>query len=318
MIGYEDEEVYVSFRPGTSAYLLITFNNLTTLRSGGGFWGEPVAEKGDLNCLGFVAKRPNWFPAASMAKAIAAVAPVLAPFTQRIAYGSSMGAYGALKYGAALGATRAIGFNPQFSIEPAVVGDFETRFTRHYKPALHDGMAIRPGDCAPLSYLIFDPHREDDARHARLILQQTEVRPIHLFYTGHVSIRAISSAERALSMLRLVLSGRPSEEVRLRRSLLRWRRNSAEFLAYLSDVARKAGRYRLAEGLLLEALGPRTMGMNFSMLEGIARRFLAMGQVEQAGRVIDMAERMGPNDPRLPVVRAKLTQVQSKLQPTSA
>ncbi len=139
MLIYSDENIEVIHRAGSSRYLLVTFNEMEMQANGSRFWAQRFCEKADIAALGFISRRPNWFPAASIVKAVDAAQPILRAAPERVLYGHSQGGYAALRYRRRFDATVAIAFCPQASIDPNAV-PFDRRFTRHFSPKLHTNM----------------------------------------------------------------------------------------------------------------------------------------------------------------------------------
>lgn len=201
MLIFSDENLEVFHRPGSSTYVLATFNEMEMQANGSRFWGQRFCEKADITALGFISRRPNWFPAASMAKASVAAAPILRQASERILYGHSQGGYAALRYRRLFDSDVAIAFCPQISIDPRAV-PFDGRFTRHFAPSLHDGMEIEPEHAAGRAYVFHDPFHAVDREHAQRIavLQQgTRLVPVHM--TGHGTVRAFAGTARGLALV---------------------------------------------------------------------------------------------------------------------
>lgn len=201
MLVFSDENLEVIHRPGSSPHLLVTFNEMEMKANGSRFWGQRFCEKADISALGFISRRPNWFPAASVVKAVEAAAPILAAAPERILYGHSQGGYAALRYRRRFNATVAIAFCPQVSIDPKAVA-FDGRFVRHFSPALHANMGIAPDHAAGRAYLFFDPFHAVDRQHAVRIAalqEKTHLVPVHM--TGHGTVRAFTGTARALSLI---------------------------------------------------------------------------------------------------------------------
>ena len=201
MLIYSDENLEVFHRPGSSTYVLATFNEMEMQANGSRFWGQRFCEKADITALGFISRRPNWFPAASMAKASVAAAPILRQASERILYGHSQGGYAALRYRRALDADVAIAFCPQISIDPSAV-PFDGRFTRHFAPSLHEDMEIAPEHAAGRAYVFHDPFHAVDREHAERIAarqERTRLVPVHM--TGHGTVRAFAGTARGLALV---------------------------------------------------------------------------------------------------------------------
>lgn len=198
---YCDENLEVFHRSGASNYVLVTFNEMEMQANGSRFWGQRFCEKADIAALGFISRRPNWFPAASMAKASAAVAPILRQASERILYGHSQGGYAALRYRRLLDADVAIAFCPQISIDPQAV-PFDGRFKLHFAPSLHDGMEIASEHAAGRAYVFHDPFHAVDREHAeRIAARQARTRLVPVHMTGHGTVRAFTGTARALSLV---------------------------------------------------------------------------------------------------------------------
>jgi hypothetical protein len=201
MLIYSDENLEVIHRPGSTPYLLVTFNEMEMQANGSRFWGQRFCEKANIAALGFISRRPNWFPAASVVKAVAAAAPILRAAPERILYGYSQGGYAALRYRRRLDANVSIAFCPQISIDAKAV-PFDGRFRRHFSPTLHTNMGIAPDHAAGRAYLFYDPFHAVDRRHAeRIAALQVETRLVPVHMTGHGTVRAFAGTARGLSLI---------------------------------------------------------------------------------------------------------------------
>ncbi|MEO5324467.1 hypothetical protein PV773_14210 [Mesorhizobium sp. CC13] len=201
MLVYSDDYLEVIHRPASSSCILVTFNEMEMQANGSRFWGQRFCEKADFAALGFISRRPNWFPAASIEKAAAATAAILRQASERILYGHSQGGYAALRYRLLLNADVAIAFCPQLSIDPAAV-PFDGRFTRHFAPALHADMEIMPEHAAGRAYVFYDPFHAVDRMHAEWIAEkqrETRLLPVHM--TGHGTVRAFAGTARGLALI---------------------------------------------------------------------------------------------------------------------
>lgn len=135
---FEDEEIRVVHRPGATPYTLLTFAAVAHRPKDAWIWAEPPIEKLDIEAIGVIGKRENWYPAASMRAAAPAIRPLLRACA--VGYGYSMGGYAVLKYGRLLGLTHGLAVSPQTTIDPAEVPQ-DRRFHRFHDAALHGGMA---------------------------------------------------------------------------------------------------------------------------------------------------------------------------------
>ena len=156
---YQSDVCEVIYHPGGSNFTLVTFSNrMMRPDSGAVFWGKALVEKLDIDCIGFVARGPNWFPAANVSAAIPQIRQQVGK-RRSISYGYSMGAHAALKYGWRLGVEVSLSVAPQFSINPDDV-PLDNRYRDHFVPELHSDMAVSPSDRVGeghRAYVIYDP-----------------------------------------------------------------------------------------------------------------------------------------------------------------
>ena len=232
---YASDDLYVVYQPAPSDFLLITFNYHGMKADGASFWGSGLCQKLGIAALGFVSRESRWFPHEHVTPAIAAALPHIRQHTRRITYGSSMGAFGALKYGQALGAEAAIALSPQFSIDPDLVGSFETNFVEFFTSA-NKGMEIDgTRDLAERPYVFFDQGVPSDAEHVRRIAAASpQAEIVKMPHCGHAIGRAFASTAKGQELLRTVLDGSPAD---VRRFASQARRSSALRATLLSFKA---------------------------------------------------------------------------------
>ncbi len=195
-IVFEDEHIRAIFMPGSSSELIFSFGDLITRAKGTTINAEKSLQKFEFNVLGIMPKDKSWFPQASMQAMLDAIAELIAPFEQRIAYGGSMGGYAAIKYSNALDVQRAVAMVPQYSIDPEDVKD--ARYNMFYQPELNGEMRITKVDVSEdREYIIiYDPHYAQDRAHYQKL---REVLPphhvLHLPFTNHDAIAVLASSE---------------------------------------------------------------------------------------------------------------------------
>ncbi|ATO18834.1 hypothetical protein BS636_03725 [Acinetobacter sp. LoGeW2-3] len=195
-IVFEDEHIRAIFMPGSSSELIFSFGDLITRAKGTTINAEKSLQKFEFNVLGIMPKDKSWFPQASMQAMLEAIAELITPFEQRIAYGGSMGGYAAIKYSNALDVQRAVAMVPQYSIDPEDVKD--ARYNMFYQPDLNGEMRITTADVSEdREYIIiYDPHYPQDRAHYHKL---REVLPphyvLHLAFTNHDAIAVLASSE---------------------------------------------------------------------------------------------------------------------------
>lgn len=256
MIVFDDDEIQVIFHKGTSDVLLVTFAPLNALSDDTDFFGRSLAQRMGLSALGFTAKRPNWYPEASVRAALAATEPFRAEFPEVVTYGASMGGYAAAKYSRPLGASTALSICPQWSINPAHTADFDQRYQEHFIPGL-TGDAIRGEDVSGRIYVFVDPGCAPDFGHARRI-PSAELVPVH---SAQHHVTGMLAGTAAFESLLRAARRRDTRE--LRATVSRLRRASPRRLVEVLKKARRrhpewAGMLAHARGSMLAA-NPRLL-----------------------------------------------------------
>jgi Flp pilus assembly protein TadD len=199
------ERLEVLLIEGSSPYLLITFNEAGEPANGRTVWGDRMVRSADIATLGFMARSANWFPEIDMRQAVEALAPLLVRFPERVLFGHSMGGYAAVKFSRLLGATVALSFCPQYSINPADVGNFDDRYIASFHAGLHDQMRISREDVASNVYLFYDPNFDVDRKNVDLICAAApSIRLISMTSTGHGTITAFRGTALATHLFTLV------------------------------------------------------------------------------------------------------------------
>lgn len=240
---FEDRQIRVVHQAAASDFSLVTFSDFTYRPQGSEFWGRETAEKLGIDAVGFIAKRENWFPVASVEAAAPAVRAVLKP--RSVTYGYSMGGYGALKHAARLGAQGCLAVAPQVTIAPGAT-PWDARFHRFHRPALHAGMAVSAEDLAPFVAVLADPHDPVDWRHAELLAALGPVHLMRMPMLGHAAIWMLAGSAPLGAALGHVFAG---DAAALRAELRARRRQSGHWYRLMGRAAFRRGHDRLAERL---------------------------------------------------------------------
>ena len=170
----EDAFVEVFLREGNSAFTLVTFSSFGVFADGVSYWGQSVAEKLDLSCIGIISKADTWFPETSIDRCLAEIMPHLRG--RVIVYGSSMGGYAAIKYSDRLRADTVLAFAPQATISAEDLPG--NTYARYFRADLHERMLIRAEDLGGLIYLFYDRLFRDDAAHVALLPRSGRIRVV--------------------------------------------------------------------------------------------------------------------------------------------
>jgi tetratricopeptide (TPR) repeat protein len=201
-----------------------------------------------FDVFGIIARQNNWYPQASLHKAAAVLRPRLAGYRQRVAYGSSMGAYGAIKYSALLGCDHVLALAPQWSIDPGDVAPWDTRFSRHFSGALHAGMRIVPQDVAGRIAVVADPMLAADLRHVHEIAACGDCALIPAYFCDHYVVNPIASRKTLAALFDAVLK----DDLDRARAVYRQARKDSEY--YRGALMHALARRRLRQGRLDAAL----------------------------------------------------------------
>ena len=183
---YRSADLLVRARVGAnSSFCIVTFHSYTDERTleREGFGEDFLASRG-VNAIHVIERDNYWFLLPDIEQALHAAAKVAQRFDHVYSYGSSMGAYAAIRFGGFAGATQAIALSPQFSVDPRVV-PFENRWGPDAAKLNYEmeHRLARRGFVASAD-IFYDP-TDQDARHVELLRECLEVREIHLPQCGH-------------------------------------------------------------------------------------------------------------------------------------
>lgn len=171
-------------RRHASASCVVTFQSYTDNRTVDrpGF-GEVFFDANGIDAIHVVPRNNDWYQYSEIDEACSRICKLTASYPHVVAYGQSMGGYGAIRLGGRVGAQVSLAISPQFSIDPAVT-PFEPRWAgdsaridfQVERSARHDFVAK--------AYVVYDPH-DLDARHVELYRPHTEIVDIRLPNCGH-------------------------------------------------------------------------------------------------------------------------------------
>lgn len=276
-IVFEDEHIRAIFMPGSSSELIFSFGDLITRAKGLSINAEKSLAKFEFNVLGIMPKHKSWFPKSSMLNMLQAIAELIAPFQQRIAYGGSMGGYAAIKYSNLLNVQRVVAMVPQYSIDPEDVED--ARYNMFYQPELNEGMRIEAEDVSPEReyILVYDPYcTEDRAHYMKLEAVLPQHHVLHLPFTGHDAIAVLASSELLYDFLL-----HEYDESYFYQKMRRVKKNSKFY--YRKVIENILPRHRFALGRILKNndLLLDTQFFDAAQKQVILRELLSNKQVDQ-------------------------------------
>lgn len=171
-------------RQHASACCVVTFESYTDSRTldRAGF-GEVFFDTNGIDAIHVIPRNNDWYQYAEIDEACRRVHELTATYPHVVAYGQSMGGYGAIRLGGRVGAQVALAISPQFSIDPAIT-PFEPRWAGD-SARIDFGIERRAGHAfIAKAYVAYDPH-DLDARHVELYRPHTEIVDIRLLNCGH-------------------------------------------------------------------------------------------------------------------------------------
>ncbi len=210
-------------------------------------FGEAFFKKRGISALYVMCAGNHWYQYPDMPEAIAAArgALVRSGANRILTYGTSMGAYAALRHADALGASAVLALSPQYSNDPARV-PWELRWQRDW-----DGIEWQPHSAQPLSFhgvpaVIYDSENAD-RRHAELIAEETPCDLIDLPYAGHPVGRFLLEAGLLHEIIFAALDG-TLDPPKIKRAALAARSRSFN---YLVEISKRQPSHRRRIGLSL-------------------------------------------------------------------
>ena len=213
-------------------------------------FGEAYFRARGISILTVLGRGNHWYQYPDTLRALEAVRVELAGARQRIVYGTSMGAYAALRFAERVDATACLAISPQYSVDPRKA-PFERRWidlsrSIQWRDELDGPIRSR---IAPI--LVFDP-RSDDARHAHLIASDIRVMPVAIAHGGHPVTTYLNSAGLLEGLIDAVYD--QSFDHIVFQNVARRRRKASP--AWIAELARRQPphRVRWAEKLAREAL----------------------------------------------------------------
>lgn len=191
---YDDNEIQVIHRLGDPGSTLLAFSAILYRPNEPDYWASSPADKYDLNCISFSPKSKNYFPMESISKAKPAIDKCLSGVV--VGYGSSMGAYAALKYSSLFKSSITLAFSPQVSVSPSDVPFDEVRHC-YYSEIKNGDMLVRGRDLSGAVCVFFDPKHPIDAGHIELLRKNADghsVTAVPVPYGGHDIINLVADA----------------------------------------------------------------------------------------------------------------------------
>lgn len=268
---------------------VVTFDNYSI---GHGFdregFGEAFLKQYGVSAIHVMGVREDWYQYPDMEAALEAVRAATTG-ARVMTYGSSMGAYAAIRFADRVGAQAALALSPQYSVDPRKA-PFEKRW-----PA--DGRRIQwraeldgPIRCSIRPTIVYDP-ASDDRLHRDLIAGDISLEEVALPYSGHPAATYLMETGLLTSLVFGVLEGTADART-FRREGRRRRTTSTAYLCSLSE-RQPGSRQATAIALARRALAQSPTSAIAAVT--LARHLTAAGLHEEAvalhRRNVEMTDR---------------------------
>ncbi len=217
--------------------IIVTFDSYTDTRvlSRPGF-AQAFFEGRKIDFIHFIARDNDWYQYPELLEATEAAAKLTSKYSRVVAYGSSMGGYAAIRFGAMVGARIAIALSPQYSIDPKVV-PFENRWAADSSRIAFLFDKKQPCAFTETSIVFFDPF-DPDSRHVELYEGQTKLHRIRVPNSGHPCGGFLSEVGLLQEVLVQVAKGDINFD-RLQLEIRRRRKDSGQLFFNLSKRAKR-------------------------------------------------------------------------------
>ena len=163
---------------------VVTFDSFTDHRTldRPGF-GEAFFDSNAIDAVHVIPRENRWYDYREMADAMAQVHAATRCYDRVVTYGSSMGAYAAIRFAGLAGAHAILALSPQFSIDPATV-PWEPRWLAHgaaYDPHWERSLPFPSVDEA---CVVYDP-TDRDVRHIAEFARRFRFQAVRMPHAGH-------------------------------------------------------------------------------------------------------------------------------------
>lgn len=267
---------------------VVTFDNYGI---GHGFdregFGESFLKAQGISAIHVMGRREDWYQYPDLAAALKTVRAAVKGASRVMTYGSSMGAYAAVRFADAAGAHAALALSPQYSIDPAVA-PFEKRWLQDAERISFLPDLNGPIQSKARQIIVYDP-MTIDRRHAAMIASDIPVEELRLPYVDHPAGSFLVEIGALAPLVKAALDG-SVDMAALRRMVRAERATSAIYFAHLA-AAQPASRRRLAI-----QIGRKAVELNPSSshaLRALGVLLTAEGQYDEALDLLGRARAVG-------------------------
>ncbi len=277
-----------------STTCVVTFDSFTdyfTLDRPG--YAEAFLMHRSLDAVHVISRYNDWYQCPELEQAMAAVHAATRAYQRVVTYGSSMGAYAAIRFAGWAGADCALAMSPQYSIDPRVA-PFENRWgeaSLNFRPVWEGRL---PLPALREAYIVFDPENLD-AKHVKLFRRTFRFTPVRLPGGGHSVVgflHEVNLLERFIMSVFLQDDGALVDEI-VREARNR-RKQSAQFMLHRAERTwRRSHKIAYLEEAV--RLAPTNVGVRWQLAKGLE----LAGRFEDAVATFEAALQITPEHPAI-------------------
>jgi len=218
-------------------------------------FGEEHFRARRIDAIHVLSRENRWYQHPELMDSLAAVAAAAAGYERVIAYGSSMGGFAALHYGATCGATIGLALSPQYSVDP-LIAPFDRRWP---EDIARIGFRRDTGlPTLPIQYVAYDPFEMHDRRHFDLFAAHSPTIGLPVPHGGHPVGSYLAETDMLRSLLEQIEDGSFDPHA-YAQELRRRRRRSGH---YFYTLALRIPAYRPRQKVALARLAVEVQGDN--------------------------------------------------------
>jgi hypothetical protein len=270
--------------------LIITFDSYTDISSldRPGF-GETFLRRRRVDAIHVISSTNRWYQYPEIPKVLEIVRGIAARYDRAITYGSSMGGYAAIRFGACAGASVALAISPQFSIDPEIV-PFDIRWIADARTIDFSIEQRWNREFVKTAYIVFDPCNLD-RRHTEMFASRTHIVPVEVRNSGHPSTGFLAEIGLLQNLPVDIANGR-FDRCAFVAAVRERRRRSALFFSALADRCRDPQR----QVSLLRRANQMAPG-NTAILMRYGLALCRAGRIAEAKAACDDALARSPDNP---------------------
>ncbi len=277
-----------------STACVVTFASFTDFRflDRLGF-GEEFLGLSGLDAIHVISRDNDWYQYPETVDAMAVVHAATRRYGRVVTYGSSMGAYAAIRLAGLVGAHAVLALSPQYSIDPTVA-PWDTRWVECSKRFHAVWERTLPLPAVPEAYVAFDP-TDLDRRHIALFRAAFRFQPLALPRAGHPVTGFLVDVGLLKHAILDVAHGRFDAAAFTALALAR-REQSAQFL--MTQSGRLPKRHRARKIAMLEQ-AMRLAPTNAAVVSQLGLELGRVGRFAEAGAMHRRSLELAPDHPNL-------------------